>query len=218
MLSFAEENYLKTIYHLSKGGRKDVSTNSIAESLHTKPASVSDMIRKLSRKKVVNYKKYQGVNISKEGKEKALLVIRKHRLWEVFLVNKLKFSWDQVHEIAEQLEHIRSPLLIERLDRFLGFPQYDPHGDPIPVKKGVINSKPQIPLCDLKLNDSGVVIAVKDSSKEFLQYLDKLGASIGTKIRVLDKIAYDGSMEIDIGDQKSVFVSGEVSENILITS
>ena len=115
-------------------------------------------------------------------------------------------------------EHIRSPLLIERLDKFLGFPQYDPHGDPIPDRNGVINTKPQVPLCDLKINDSGVVIAVKDSSKEFLQYLDKLGAAIGTRIKVLDKIAYDGSMEIDIGDHKSVFVSGEVSENILITS
>ncbi|MDQ3536196.1 MAG: metal-dependent transcriptional regulator, partial [Bacteroidota bacterium] len=133
MLSLSEENYLKCIYHLSKDGEEEeVSTNAIAEYLKTRPASVTDMIRKLDKKGVIIYKKYQGVSLSPKGLAEALYVVRKHRLWEVFLVEKLKFHWDEVHEVAEQLEHIKSSLLIERLDKFLGSPQYDPHGYPIP--------------------------------------------------------------------------------------
>jgi len=143
MLSLVEENYLKAIYHLSDGGHAQVPTNAIAEAIHTKPASVSDMIQKLDRKGVIQYTKYQGVKVTDAGREAALKVIRKHRLWEVFLVKNLNFNWDEVHEVAEQLEHIRSPLLIKRLDAFLGHPNVDPHGDPIPDAKGAINTKPQ---------------------------------------------------------------------------
>ena len=217
LLSFAEENYLKTIYHLSQGGQQEVSTNAIAEALDTKAASVSDMIRKLHNKGAVSYQKYQGVNISPEGGKAALQIIRKHRLWEVFLVEKLKFNWDEVHEIAEQLEHIRSPLLIKRLDEFLGFPKMDPHGDPIPDENGEFKEKPKTPLNEAAINQSGIIVGVKDTSVPFLQYIDRLGANLGAKLRVMDKVEFDGSMELLIDGKKHVFISKEVAKNILIT-
>lgn len=216
-LSFAEENYLKTIYHLSYGGKQEVSTNAIAEALNTKAASVSDMIRKLHDKGAVSYQKYQGVNISPEGEKAALQIIRKHRLWEVFLVEKLKFNWDEVHEIAEQLEHIKSSLLIKRLDEYLGFPKLDPHGDPIPDENGEFKEKPKTPLNEAVINQSGIIVGVKDTSALFLQYIDKIGAYLGAKIRVMEKVEFDGSMELLIDGKKNVFVSKEVAKNILIT-
>lgn len=217
MLSFTEENYLKTIYNLSREGNQVVSTNAIAESLHTKPASVSDMIGKLAQKDVITYIKYQGVNISDKGKSEALRIIRKHRLWEVFLVEKLKFNWDEVHDVAEQLEHIHSPLLIKRLDEFLGYPKYDPHGDPIPDESGEFKAKPKIPLGNMPTNSDGILIAVNDTSPMFLQYLDKLGAYIGAKIKVIAKEEFDGSMQILIDQKKQAFISKEVSENLLVS-
>lgn len=217
MLSFAEENYLKTIYHLSDHGTNEVSTNAIAEVLNTKPASVTDMLKKLAIKKVIKHIRYQGVTVSEEGKFAALKVIRKHRLWEVFLVEKLKFNWDEVHEVAEQLEHINSPLLIERLDEFLGFPKYDPHGDPIPDAQGEISIKAKVPLAEIGINQTGIVSAVTDSSSLFLQYLDKIGIYIGAKIKVLDKIEYDNSIEILLDNKRTVTISKEASRNIMIT-
>ena len=193
-----------------------VSTNAIADAIQTKPASVSDMIQKLDRKGVIEYTKYQGVTVTNQGQEAALKVIRKHRLWEVFLVEKLNFNWDQVHEVAEQLEHIKSPLLIERLDAFLGYPKVDPHGDPIPDAKGVINTKPKKPLEDLGAGTEGIIRAVKDSSPAFLRHLDKLGAYLGAKVEVLDKVEFDQSMQIRIDQKHEVFISKEVGQNILV--
>ena len=216
MLSLVEENYLKAIYHLSDGGNEQVSTNAIADAIHTKPASVSDMIQKLDRKGVIKYTKYQGVEVTDTGKTAALKVIRKHRLWEVFLVDQLNFNWDEVHEVAEQLEHIKSPLLIERLDAFLGHPTVDPHGDPIPDAEGVIRAKPQKPLEELNPGNQGVVRAVKDSSPAFLQHMDKLGAYLGAKVKVVDKVSFDSSMEISIDQANSIFISKEVAQNILV--
>ena len=216
-LSYTEENYLKSIYHLSKGGDKDVSTNDLADEMKTKAASVTDMIKRLSIKKLVNYKKYKGVNISNQGKNVALRVIRKHRLWETFLVEKMKFNWDEVHDVAEQLEHIKSPLLIKRLDEFLGHPKYDPHGDPIPDENGEYKAKPQTPICDVGINCEGILMSVNNSSSPFLQYLDKIGAYIGAKIKVTDRIEFDGSNEIMIDNKRTVFISKEVAENILIS-
>ena len=216
MLSFAEENYLKTIYHLSQGGKREISTNSIAENLNTRPASVSDMVKKLAQKGVVSHERYQGVNLSEYGLTEALRVIRKHRLWEVFLLKELKFNWDEVHEVAEQLEHIKSPLLIERLDRFLGTPKFDPHGDPIPDQNGQIKALVQLPLAKLKKGKSARVAAVKDSSKLFLQYMDKIGAYIGASVKVVDKIPYDESMEISVDDRDAIFISKQVSQNIQV--
>ncbi|MEZ4972999.1 MAG: metal-dependent transcriptional regulator [Cyclobacteriaceae bacterium] len=216
MLSLAEENYLKAIYHLSDDGAKDVLTNELADSMNTKAASVTDMIKKLSTKELITYKKYYGVNVTSKGKSRALQVIRKHRLWETFLVQKLNFTWDEVHEIAEQLEHIRSPRLIEKLDEFLGFPTVDPHGDPIPDGKGKIKIKPQIPLDQVAEGYKGTIIAVKDSDSNLLKYLEKIGALPGRKIQVIGKEPYDESLEIILDNQK-VFVSKDVSKNILVT-
>jgi DtxR family transcriptional regulator, Mn-dependent transcriptional regulator len=168
MLTYTEENYLKAIYHLSDHGKSEVSTNAISDSLKTKPASVSDMLRKLSDKNVINYIKYQGVTLTAKGKKEALQIIRKHRLWEVFLVEKLKFNWDEVHEIAEQLEHIQSKLLIKRLDEFLGFPQHDPHGDPIPNEDGEMTPKKQVSLSEVRVGSQGIVMGLKETSPLFL--------------------------------------------------
>jgi DtxR family transcriptional regulator, Mn-dependent transcriptional regulator len=217
MLSLAEQNYLKAIYHLSEGGEKEVSTNSISDMLKTKPASVSDMISKLATKHVINYQKYQGVNLTDKGKKEALRIIRNHRLWEVFLVEKLKFNWDEVHEIAEQLEHVESSLLIKRLDEFLGYPKYDPHGDPIPDEAGEFKAKPQIPLNQLNAQHAGIIVAVNDTSSLFLQYLDKIGAYLGAKIKVLNREEFDGSMEILIDNKKTIYISQAAAENILIS-
>jgi DtxR family Mn-dependent transcriptional regulator len=217
MLSFSEENYLKAIYHLSEETDGTVSTNAIADCLNTKPASVTDMIKKLSNKGVLSYQKYYGVKVSETGKIAALQVIRKHRLWETFLVDKLKFNWDEVHDVAEQLEHINSTLLIKRLDEFLAYPKYDPHGDPIPDENGEFKAKPRVSLNNCKLGVSGITVSVKDASTAFLKYLDKIGIYIGAKIKVLDKVEFDGSLEIQIDNKKTVFISKEVSENIWIT-
>lgn len=215
-LSFAEENYLKAIYHLSSDGQKQVNTNAIAERLETKPASVSDMIKKLSAKKVITYIKYQGVKITEAGKKEALWVIRKHRLWEVFLVNKLNFHWDEVHEIAEQLEHIRSSLLISRLDAFLDHPKFDPHGDPIPDEEGIISSKPRVNLTDLPEDTASQLVSMKDTGVSFLKYLDRIGMKIGAKIKVVDRMEFDGSMEIETDKKRIISISKQVAENLLV--
>jgi len=215
-LSFAEENYLKAIYHLSSAGQLQVNTNAIAEKLNTKPASVSDMIRKLSDKEVISYVKYQGVNITKKGKKRALLVIRKHRLWEVFLVSKLGFHWDEVHDIAEQLEHIKSSLLIARLDEFLGFPKFDPHGDPIPDEEGVISSKPRIILSDLGLGEEAELVSMKDTGNAFLKYLDRIQLKIGSKIQTMEIMEFDGSREILSNGDKKITISQQVADNLLV--
>lgn len=216
MLSLTEENYLKAIYHLSEGGSKAVLTNSLAEAMHTKAASVTDMIKKLSAKDFISYEKYYGVNVTPKGKSQALMVIRKHRLWETFLVEKLGFNWDEVHEVAEQLEHINSIPLIEKLDEFLGFPKTDPHGDPIPDKHGKIKAVPQISLDQRKVGYHGRIVAVKDSDSHLLKYLDKIGARPGIKIKIMGIEDYDLSMEILLEDHR-VFISKEVSQNILVT-
>jgi DtxR family Mn-dependent transcriptional regulator len=215
MLSLTEENYLKAIYHLSDGGSKSVLTNDLAAAMNTKAASATDMIKKLSAKTVISYEKYYGVNVTSKGKNEALMVIRKHRLWETFLVEKLGFSWDEVHEVAEQLEHIDSPRLIEKLDEFLGFPKVDPHGDPIPDNKGKLKVMPKVAIDQLNIGYQGKIAAVKDSDSNLLKYLDKIGAKPGTKLKILGKETYDDSMEVLIDDHR-IFISKEVSQNILV--
>jgi DtxR family Mn-dependent transcriptional regulator len=215
-LTTAEENYLKAIYHLSDGGKKSVSTNDVAGAMKTKPASVSDMLRKLGEKEVIEYRKYYGLHITEEGKKQALQTIRKHRIWEVFLVEKLNFAWDEVHEVAEELEHIQSPLLIQRLDAFLNYPKFDPHGDPIPDEFGDVKAKPRLVLNEMEIDQMGQIVAVKDSSAAFLKYLDKVGAYIGARIKVLDKTDFDGSLEILVDQKKNLFMSKDVAANILV--
>jgi DtxR family Mn-dependent transcriptional regulator len=215
-LTTAEENYLKAIYHLSEDGKKSVSTNDVAREMKTKPASVSDMLRKLGEKEMIEYRKYYGVHITEEGKRMALQTVRKHRLWEVFLVDKLNFAWDEVHEVAEELEHIQSPLLIQRLDAYLNYPKFDPHGDPIPDEFGDVKAKPRVALNEMEIDQMGQIVAVKDSSAAFLKYLDKVGAYIGARIKVLDKVDFDGSIEILVDQKKNLFMSKEVAVNILV--
>lgn len=215
-LTSAEENYLKAIYHLSEGGKKGVSTNDVSAAMKTKPASVSDMLRKLGEKEVIEYRKYYGLHITEEGKKLALQTIRKHRLWEVFLVEKLKFSWDEVEEVADELSHVKSRVLIQRLDEYLGFPKFDPHGDPIPDEYGDVRARPRLPLNELDLGSTGQIVAVKDSSPAFLRYLDKVGAYIGARIKVIDKTEFDGSVEILVDNKKSIFMSKDVAGNILV--
>ncbi|WP_291777108.1 metal-dependent transcriptional regulator [Cecembia sp.] len=215
-LTPAEESYLKAIYHISDEGKRTVSTNDISFQMKTKPASVSDMLRRLGEKEVIEYRKYYGVNITEEGKKLALQTIRKHRLWEVFLVEKLRFSWDEVHEVADELEHVKSKLLIQRLDEYLGFPKFDPHGDPIPDEYGDVRARPRLPLTDLELHATGQIVAVKDSSAAFLKYLDKVGAYIGARIRVMEKVEFDGSVEISVDNKKNIFMSKDVAANVLV--
>jgi DtxR family Mn-dependent transcriptional regulator len=215
MLSYTEENYIKAIYHLADGGKKAVLTNEIAEVMKTKAASVTDMLKKLSAKNVISYERYYGVRVTKHGKSEALAVIRKHRLWETFLVKKLRFNWDEVHEIAEQLEHIHSPVLVEKLDEFLGFPTTDPHGEPIPDHNGNVKAKPQQPLNDLAPGYQGEITAVKDSDATLLKYLDKIGAIPGKRIALISKEEYDESLEVEI-DRKRISLSKAVSMNILV--
>ncbi len=215
--TIAEENYLKAIYKLSNDGSVTVSTNSLAEALNTSPASITDMLRKLAVKNIINYVKYKGVTLTEEGRKTAIQLIRRHRLWEVFLVQKLKFNWDEVHIVAEELEHVNSDLLIRRLDQYLGFPQLDPHGDPIPAEDGTMRKQEQLLLSSLSINASGVVSGLKTSQPLFLQYLDKVGIYLGAKIKVKDKIPFDNSLEVTLDNNTQVLISKEVSENILIS-
>jgi DtxR family Mn-dependent transcriptional regulator len=184
--------------------------------MNTKAASVTDMIKKLSAKLLISYEKYYGVNITSKGKTEALLVIRKHRLWETFLVQKLSFTWDEVHEVAEQLEHIHSSRLTDKLDEFLGFPKIDPHGDPIPDNKGRLKIIPQLQLDQQQQGYQGIIVTVKDSDSKLLKYLDKIGAKPGKKLKILSKEEYDGSLEILI-DSTKAFLSKDVSKNILVS-
>ena len=214
-MTISEENYLKVIYHLSQVSPKGVNTNAIAGMLETKASSVTDMMKKLSEKDLVIYKKYQGVTLTEEGFLSAKMIVRKHRLWEVFLVEKLGFAWDEVHEIAEELEHIKSEVLINKLDFFLGFPEYDPHGDPIPNEDGVIKKINKMLLSEAKIDQLYVCVGVKDSSSEFLKYLDKQKIALGTKIKVLEKEAFDNTLTVELNGQK-ISISHKIAVNIFI--
>lgn len=215
-LSYTEENYIKGIYTLQQRSESgEVSVNSIAERMQTRPATVTDMLRKLSDKELIHYEKYRKVRLSKSGAKAALLVIRKHRLWETFLYEKLRFSWDEVHEVAEQLEHIHSKKLIERLDEFLGFPAYDPHGDPIPNAAGVLPSSAAQLMKDMALNTPCTIVAVKDTSSAFLQQLERFGLHIGVRLEIVERLPYDNSLMI-VTDGEPFLISERISGNIFV--
>lgn len=216
MNSFTEENYLKAIFKLlEQSGNEAVSTNAISEKVKTKAATVTDMLKKLSAKKLINYQKYKGVTLTSQGKQTALAIIRKHRLWEVFLVEKLKFKWDEVHDMAEQLEHIDSNELINRLDIFLGKPKVDPHGDPIPDIKGIMHSGKSDLLSNCVQNKKYIMTGVVDHSPAFLQYLDKMKISLGDEISILSIVAFDKSLHINVNKKSQLYISNEVAKNIL---
>jgi DtxR family transcriptional regulator, Mn-dependent transcriptional regulator len=214
-MTFSEENYLKTIYHINQVYEGDISTNAIADKMETKASSVTDMLRKLSEKNLIHYKKYQGVSLTDQGLMYAKMIVRKHRLWEVFLVEKLDFSWDEVHDLAEELEHIKSDKLINKLDAFLNFPTEDPHGDPIPNAKGHLPIVEKMLLSEQVLNKLCYCVGVKDTSPEFLKYLDKHKIALGTKIEVLFKEDFDLSLKIRI-DGIELIISNKIASNLYI--
>ncbi|MBD0833915.1 metal-dependent transcriptional regulator [Aestuariibaculum suncheonense] len=214
-MTLTEENYIKSIYQLGRYGTLTVSTNSIAEALETKASSVTDMVKKLAEKGYANYKRYQGVSLTPQGKKIAADVVRKHRLWEAFLVEKLNFTWDEVHDIAEQLEHIKSEKLINELDKLLDYPTHDPHGDPIPDKNGDIKKTDKTLLFNLAENTKGVCVGVKDTSSSFLKYLDKHKIALGSEITVVSREDFDDSMVIEINNLK-MSISQTVANNLFV--
>ena len=214
-LSYAEENYLKAILKLSGSPDGTVSTNAIAAQLETSAASVTDMLKKLSDKELITYQRYKGALLTEEGQRVATMLVRKHRLWEVFLVQSLGMTWDEVHEIAEELEHIQSDRLIDRLDTFLGRPKFDPHGDPIPNAQGKYTLRAQLPLTELKPGQEGVVIGVREDDTSFLKHLNDKGLTIGKSITILSNDEYDNTLRVSVDDLE-LNLSGKVARNIMI--
>jgi DtxR family Mn-dependent transcriptional regulator len=214
-MTTSEENYLKVIYHLSQVSPKGVNTNAIAGMLDTKASSVTDMLKKLSDKDLVSYQKYQGVTLTENGFRSAKMIVRKHRLWEVFLVDKLGFAWDEVHDIAEELEHIKSETLINKLDEYLHFPAFDPHGDPIPDVNGVMKKVNKLLLSEVELHKEYQCVGVKHSSSEFLQYLDKQKIALGSKIVVKEKESFDDTLLVEV-NSKEITISNKIANNLYV--
>lgn len=213
-LSYTEENYLKAIYHLQQG-QAAVSTNAVAEKLQTRAASVTDMLKKLNAKKLLHYKPYYGFYLSAEGKKRATHIIRRHRLWEVFLAQKLHFGWDEVHSLAEELEHVGSKKLIDKLDEYLGFPSVDPHGDPIPDSKGKLTPADGLNLTLLPLNTAAVVASVTGQSKELLFDLTAKKITIGTRLEVRGRSPFDESLEVRLGN-KTVTLTAQLAKHLFV--
>lgn len=215
IMTYSEENYLKVIYHLSQFQKKGVTTNAIAKMIDTKASSVTDMVKKLAEKNLIQYRKYQGVVLTTEGLLAAKMIVRKHRLWEVFLVDKLSFSWDEVHELAEELEHIHSEKLIDRLDDFLGRPTEDPHGDPIPNAKGEIKKVEKRLLSDAGIGQRCICVGVRDSSSEFLKYLNKQKIALGSEFEIQEKEIFDGSITVQVNGNAMTF-SSKIASNLYV--
>ncbi len=214
-MTHSAENYLKTIFHLSQANPDGVSTNAIAAMLDTKASSVTDMVKKLAERDLILYQKYQGVVLTETGRMAAKMIVRKHRLWEVFLVETLDFSWDEVHEIAEELEHIKSEKLIEKLSAFLNHPTLDPHGDPIPNSKGEIPKVEKKLLSEIEVGQNTVCVGVKDTSTSFLKYLDKNGISLGQELKVISREEFDGSMLLLVTNQE-ITISNKIANNLFV--
>lgn len=216
MLSYTEENYLKAMLKLTIDSETgEAGTNELAAMLEVKPATVNDMLKKLKEKQLVDYKKYGKITLTSAGKKIAIEIIRKHRLWETFLYKKLEFSWDEVHEVAEQLEHIQSAKLVAKLDKFLDYPEFDPHGDPIPNQQGELKNPFKQTLASIEVGDRCTMVAVKDNSTTFLQYVDKVGLGINLTIKVLSKQVFDDLIEIEVNGIRST-VSQKFAENIYV--
>ena len=215
-LTQTEENYLKAIFTLSERGNGTVNTNDIAKILDTSASSVTDMYKKLQDKKLIIYQKYKPISMSANGKKMATKLIRKHRLWETFLVEKLAFNWSEVHDIAEQLEHIKSEELIEKLDDFLDNPMFDPHGDPIPDKQGKFPKRKEQSLSDLKKGESGYLSSVEEDDTSFLKILNKLNIKIGTKIDVQEIVAFDQSIQVTLNDCDATLLSKTIAQNLYV--
>lgn len=214
-LSNTEQDYLKAIFVITKVENRKANTNAIAEQLNTKASSVTDMLKKLSAKKLVNYEKYKPAVLTPTGNKRAISLIRSHRLWETFLVDRLKYDWSQVHPIAEQLEHIKDDELIDRLDDYLGNPSFDPHGDPIPTTDGKFPERQEIRLTHLSTGDCGKISSVLQDDESFLEALNQLDISIGDEIEFVDQIKFDQSIKIHIKDQ-ALILSESMANNISV--
>ncbi len=213
--SVSEENYIKSIYKLQTKTEK-VNTNSLANHLNTKAASVTDMLKKLKSKKILEYKRYYGFRLNETGNKEALKIIRRHRLWEFFLVSKLGMEWDKVHVIAEELEHVSSTELVKRLDEYLGRPKLDPHGDPIPDEKGEMPELKQVALSNFPYKKNGVVSSVGNQTNEMMKMLDYYGIGIGSHIKVLKTFDFDGSLQVKISKQSACTISSHFAQNIFV--
>ena len=216
MTSLTEENYLKAMYTLINAVDKKASTNEIAKKMETKASSVTDMLKRLNEKGLVDYEKYKTVQITEKGKQVAISIIRKHRLWEYFLVENLNFGWDEVHDIAEQLEHIESIELTNKLDEFLGFPKFDPHGDPIPNSKGVFPSRESKKLSEAKIGSEIVIIGVEDHSTNFLNFLSEMNIELGTELSIKTKHSFDNSILVVNSENQKITLSQKVANNLFI--
>jgi len=219
LLTFTEENYLKAIYSIQHDNDPaEVSVNEIADRMQTRPATVTDMLRKLSDKSLIHYEKYKKLRLSDSGMAHALQIIRKHRLWETFLCSKLNFAWDEVHEVAEQLEHIHSQKLTDRLDEYLGFPQFDPHGDPIPDAKGVLPAYTTLLLSETEPGIVCDIVAVKDTSSAFLQQLERFNLQIGTRLGIKERMPYDRSIQVSLlPSGQQIMLSEKIALNIFVS-
>lgn len=215
MLSDTEENYLKALLRITgeQDGAGEAGTNQLAGKLNVRPATATDMLKKLKEKQLVNYEKYGKISLTENGRNLAIAIVRKHRLWETFLFDKLGFSWDEVHDIAEQLEHIKSEKLVERLDRFLEFPQFDPHGDAIPTADGDYVNEARLTLAEARAGSRYTIVAVKDNSPSFLQYVSQIGIGIHSEVTVLQQYEFDHSIALEI-DGTKINISDKVAQNI----
>jgi len=215
-LTQTEENYIKEIFKLSEKQEGYIATNAIADAKNTTAASVTDMMKKLAAKGFVEYVPYTGSKLTEKGNEIAKTLIRRHRLWEVFLVEKLNFNWDEVHHLAEQLEHVQSEALTERLDHFLDYPKVDPHGDPIPDSTGHIDYINTQKLIELEKDEEAILVGVADHSTDFLHYLDKVNIALGSKLTIIEVYAFDESMHVLLNDDKDLIVSKQIAKNLFI--
>lgn len=213
--SESEENYIKSIYALQAKTEK-VNTNSLASHLNTTAASVTDMLKKLKLKKLLEYKRYYGFRLNEAGNKEALKIIRRHRLWEFFLVTKLGMEWDKVHAVAEELEHVSSIELIKKLDQYLGQPKIDPHGDPIPDERGEVPELKQVALNNYLLKKNGIVSSVSNQTNEMMKMLNHYGIGIGSHIKVLKAFDFDGSLQVKISKQPACVISSRFAQNIFV--
>lgn len=211
-----QENYLKAIYKLSEKNKEGAYTNDIAAELNIKPSSVSESLKKLSEACMIHYEKYKAAKLTEKGKLIALMTIRKHRLWEVFLVEKLGFRWDEIHPMAEEMEHINFDELTERLAKFLDNPTADPHGDPIPDKHGKIKALKSRKLTDVGEKELVVMVGIENHSPSFMKHLDNIGLSLGANVLVRSVVDFDNSMLISVNKSKDFYISKEVAENVLV--
>jgi DtxR family Mn-dependent transcriptional regulator len=214
MQTISTEDYIKAIYKLERGGER-VTTSAISNRLRIADASVTDMVQKLAARRFVRYERYKGVCLTPKGKKFALTIVRRHRLWEKFLTAYLGYSWDQVHEEAERLEHATSDELARRLDRFLGYPAADPHGDPIPTVNGELKPAVSTALADCQEGDSVRIARVSDNDATFLQHISRLGLRLKAKVTIKEKADFDGSMLVKVGS-KERFISVQAAQAIYV--